>query len=258
MDKCARVSEPPYRLPYARLTRPDPTTKLKKISGHFSGNICFIEAVAGPYYLSELAEQLAWLTATLRLSPPSDTIMVVTPRIASLTVNSEPAGGPVASSGICEMSVDFGHSTGVAVGANGSCWTRLFARPILVHGYPIPWRTLQSTGLEVSLPVMASLIRTNQVIRLDDRIVMKGFDKLLIATAFAKDSVVWHALVSESPGERISYFDNRTETLKWKGNELPLLRSLENARHFIGWCSQATDFCGELRYFLIWIEADLI
>lgn len=76
---------------------------------------------------------------------------------------------------------------------------------------------------------------------------MKGFDSLLVATAVDDAFITWHAFTSSKPGEHISYFDPRIAELTPNEENLPLLRSLKNFRHIVGWCSQATEFCGKLR-----------
>lgn len=77
---------------------------------------------------------------------------------------------------------------------------------------------------------------------------MKGFGSLVIATLVTSSVVVWHLFVSSEPGERISYFDNRHDALKIIETSAPSLRMLENARHIVGWCPNAEDFCGKLHF----------
>ncbi|CAN9286913.1 unnamed protein product [Alternaria alternata] len=132
------------------------------------------------------------------------------------------------------------------VSVNGTCWTRLFTNPIIVSGYPILRKSTPATGLEASLGIMTSLLQAQQLVRLENRVIMKGFDALLVATEiFADDNLImWHAYASSKLGKRISYFDPRIEETTSNERDLPLLRSLEYCRHVIGWCSEATDFCG--------------
>ncbi|KAF2820292.1 hypothetical protein CC86DRAFT_119277 [Ophiobolus disseminans] len=205
---------------------------------------CSISVTGGPYLLSEVAEQIAWLTVTMRLLPQDEAILEIRPRMESLSVSSAPNERYKAVIGTCQISYDLRHDTEPSVHTNGSCWTPLFAKAVLVCGYPIPKRPVALAGLETSLDIMASIIRTNQVARLEDRVIMKGFNTLLVATEVQSDFIMWHALVSRTADERISFFDPRIEELKIRPESMPLLRALENTRHIIGWCSQVTDFCG--------------
>lgn len=214
-------------------------------ASEMSANQCLIVATGGAFFLSELAEQIAWLSATLRLSPNKDVMMAVNPRIQSLAIGDRTESGSKLLLASCFIALEFRESAPNLTSTNGLCWTRLFANPILVSGYPIPRRRLSNTGLEASLQSMASLLRTSQVIRFDDRIFMEGFSSLLVATGFRDGLVLWHAITSSKTDERISYFDHRIENLVKEMKDTPLLRSLENAWHIIGWCSKATDFCGK-------------
>lgn len=116
---------------------------------------------------------------------------------------------------------------------------------MLVHGYPIARRSEPNTGLEMSLGNMATIVGSNQIVHWNGRVIMKGFSMLLIATLAATDIIVWHLLVSEKAGERISYIDPRLDTLGIETSKEISLRMLEPSRHVIGWCSKVTDLCGE-------------
>jgi len=73
---------------------------------------------------------------------------------------------------------------------------------------------------------------------------MKGFNSLVVASAVDGASIMWHAFTSSKPEDRISYFDPRIGEPVSNEEEIPLLRSLEGFRHIVGWCSEATEFCG--------------
>jgi hypothetical protein len=211
-----------------------------------SSGYCEIQASGGPYIVSEFAEQIAWLAATLRLSASQDKVVAVSPRIAihprdtltnqDMIRNRVRAGLHFNARAIDRESVSI----------QGSCWGRLFTNPILVVGYPILRKSMPDTGLETTLGIIASLIEAHQVVRIDDKIVMKGFSSLLVATAADGPFIMWHALTSSKPNERISYFDPQIKESTFGKGDLPLLRSLESSRHVIGWCSEVTEFCGKI------------
>ncbi|KAL2679085.1 hypothetical protein Neosp_009843 [[Neocosmospora] mangrovei] len=67
---------------------------------------------------------------------------------------------------------------------------------------------------------------------------------LAVATLAAADIIVWHLLISSKADERISYVDPRLDELDSVNLEGISLRTLEEKRHVIGWCTTATDLCG--------------
>lgn len=73
---------------------------------------------------------------------------------------------------------------------------------------------------------------------------MKGFNSLLIATLATSGLVLWHLLVSNDHDERISYYDSRLDSMDLEINPAHPLRSLETARHIVGWCANADELCG--------------
>jgi hypothetical protein len=67
-----------------------------------------------------------------------------------------------------------------------------------------------------------------------------------VATDFRDGLVLWHAIITSKADEQNSYFDPRIDKSIIKKDIItPLSQGIENARHIIGWCSQATDFCGK-------------
>jgi hypothetical protein len=191
-----------------------------------------------PYFLSDIAEQIAWLAATLRLPSHNHVLTTSVPRLNQLPVRDNIS--------TWQFFFDEEASSKLYLDTNGWCWTKLVANPILVGGFPIPCRrTTSHSGLETSLDIMTDVVRTDQVFWIGDRIIMKGFNALLIATAFDSSAIMWHALISSTAEERISYFDHRLTGRLWQNEGLSTLRQLEDTRHIIGWCSPATDFCGK-------------
>jgi hypothetical protein len=196
--------------------------------------------------VSDVAEQIAWLAATLRLSPQNDTLVGIRPRIESITTNAPSKANPRNKiRGLCRLAFVEETAAKTISNTNGSCWIRLFPGSILVCGYPTSPRTVQRTGLEISLEAMASLVQSTQVVQYEHRLMMKGFSSLLIATLIGSGVVLWHAIVNSKADERISYFDSRVDEVEINHESVPTLRGLANVRHIIGWCSDAKDFCGE-------------
>jgi hypothetical protein len=91
---------------------------------------------------------------------------------------------------------------------------------------------------------MAFLVRSQQVVKWGEKIIMKGFHRLLVATMAASGLVVWHLFCNESAKDRISYTDSRLEGLKCQDTSEISLRCLEDKRHVVGWCADAIELCG--------------
>ena len=204
-----------------------------------------IQAVGGPYMVSEFAEQISWLATALRVSPLQGAVAVLSPRITISPLETSYSQSPTEMSVNAQLNFDVHDSEEISKTAQGTCWTQLFTNPILVSGYPILRKSTPATGLETSLSIMASIVQARQVVRIDNRILMKGFNSLVVASAVDGGSIMWHAFTSSKPEDRISYFDPRVEETISKKEEAPLLRSLEGFRHIIGWCSEVTELCGK-------------
>jgi hypothetical protein len=224
--------------------RGEPETRLTATARR----VATITITGGVYHVAEVVEQIAWLAATLRLSSRND-------RLAGLFsyVSHDYKKGLVYLSHehkplkTCFLYLNTGTSTMAIddIDINGCCWARLFSHSILVCNYPISRRAASGTGLEISLKAMASLVGSTQIVRFQNRMVMKGFNLLLVVTAIEDGVVLWHALESSYTDERISYFGPWIDKIAISYTTMPTLRALENARHIIGWCSEATDFCGQ-------------
>jgi hypothetical protein len=173
---------------------------------------CIINAHGDPYTIPEFAEQIAWLATALRLSPQKTPAMVSPHMRMARVVRYIPQDSKtITIAGALSFKAQDNKEPPVSV--NGTCWTRLFTNPIIVSGYPILRKSTPAAGLEASLSIMTSLLQAQQLVRLENRIIMKGFDALLVATEiFADDNLImWHAYASSKPGKRISYFDPRIE-----------------------------------------------
>jgi hypothetical protein len=210
-----------------------------------SPNSCIFSVTAGTYYVSEIAEQLAWLAATLQPSRSEERIIARYPRIKDVRMNPSMEGSPAATvSVLCEFEFETENESPKQQ-ENGACWISLFGNAVLVRGYPILQRPRPNTGLELTLGTMAYLARSFQVVQYDQRIVMKGFSSLLVATLMTAGVVLWHLYESKRPSERISYYDDRLDTLDLTQTRHNPLGNLEKSRHYVGWCSDVNDFCGK-------------
>ena len=204
-----------------------------------------ISITAGVQHISEITQQLGWLAATLRPSPYKQGLAVCCPYIHGLTTIPTPDDRPtVKAAGECHLDFKFEYVAIDECSDQGLCWASMLRNPLLVTGFPILRRTDSRPGLELSLSAMASLVLSNEVVKIGARMILKSFNMLLIAVEAVNNAMVWHCLVSADPSERISYFDRRIEEVDLTKMRVQSIRSLESMRHIVGWCSKATDFCG--------------
>ncbi|KAH7268553.1 hypothetical protein B0J15DRAFT_523130 [Fusarium solani] len=203
-----------------------------------------LTAIGGLHFVSEIGEQLSWLVSALRPSITHGRVMSYIPRVRGIRLlpqNRETGTRNRIAS--CEIRFEFAGTADPSL-EPGLCWGNLFCGPVLVKGFPILKRSIPKTGLEMSLAEISTIIGSTQVVRWDQRIIMKGFNMLAVATLAAADIIVWHLLVSDEADERISYVDPRLDDLNNRNLESVSLRMLEEKRHVVGWCAAATDFCG--------------
>ncbi|KAF4338945.1 hypothetical protein FBEOM_7121 [Fusarium beomiforme] len=214
------------------------------------GKMLEISVTGDYYYVSEVGEQLGWIASALRPPPrlPHDHEGPVTigPRIDDFGVNSTSVAKFQTSNRLrahCMLAFSWGFTTAYKPPA-GQCWQWLFCCPVLVRDYPILRRSVPQSGLEISLRYVAGIIGSQEVVQWHDRLLMKGFNMLIIASLVSSDVMVWHLLVSDEPEKRISYVDPRLNEIDSKVSDEMQLGYVEGKRHVIGWCTKATDFCG--------------
>ncbi len=104
---------------------------------------------------------------------------------------------------------------------------------LLWGGFPVPRRPEAHIGLELPLDMMAALARARYVDVFNSKVFVKGFSTMLVPTKRVEDVVIWHLLYKTDPNERISYLDCPVKQLDVS------MASLEDARHVVGWCSEA-------------------
>ncbi|TXB96893.1 hypothetical protein FocTR4_00011439 [Fusarium oxysporum f. sp. cubense] len=200
------------------------------------------DARGGYYAVSEVGEQIAWLASAFQKHTDFVSIRPCVTDV-SATAFKNNSGRTTAVMGNCS----FSFSTRPATAYNpsqGFCWERLFGSLSIVRGYPILRRSMPKSGLEVPLRYAASIVGSSEVVQWDKRLVIKGFNMLMVATQVTADVMVWHLLVSEKPEERISYLDPRLDHIDIRPSDEMSLRCIEGKRHIVGWCTKATDFCG--------------
>ncbi|KAF5979301.1 hypothetical protein FCOIX_5357 [Fusarium coicis] len=204
-----------------------------------------ISAKGGYYAVSEVGEQLALLASVFREHSRVGGFISIMPHVDNFSTKpyKNSSGSITSVMGECTFSFSIFSETPYKPN-QGFCWERLFSSLNIVRGYPILRRSVPNPGLEVSLRYAASIVGSSEVVQWGSRLVIKGFNMMMIATQATADVVVWHLLVSRKPEERISYVDPRLDHIDIKSSEEISLRHIEGKSHIIGWCTKATDLCG--------------
>jgi hypothetical protein len=202
-----------------------------------------VTATAGLVYLSELADQLGWLASAMNSSPSTGEAQIL--RSSTLEFNNVLALESSVSLS-CEIRVRSWIERGSTKSEKryGTCWRPLFRNPSLVQGFPIFARPDRCLGLEIALDTLVFILGTDQVVQLNQRILIKGFNFLAVALQENAGVVRWHLLHSRDSFQRIAYDDPQMEELYFNLPQGLTLKQLGTKRHIIGWCSEARDVCG--------------
>lgn len=210
-----------------------------KLTAEINESILVVETFGTADSVAEIGEQLAWLGAALRSSPYDLGIAHCTPFIdVHLDTPASTLDG-MAGSISCKIGFIVEGSEDHLEPSNGQCWHNMFRNPVIVKGYPIPHRSVPDTGLEIPLPIMAALARTKLVDVFNGKLFIKGFSTMLVPTKQSGDVLMWHLLYNKD-GKRISYLDNTVPNVATVS-----ISDLENLRHVLGWCSEATSYAGK-------------
>jgi hypothetical protein len=150
--------------------------------------------------VAEIIEELAWLTSALSTSPPhqdvaTNDITVIVPRAAELSITSSEDSTTVVMRASCRVRFA-SERLAIDTATNGFCWSSLLDGATMVSGYPILNRDeyVRKSGLEVTLVVMSHLIGSNEIVKFDDMIILKGSSKLLVTTSLTESTITWHLL----------------------------------------------------------------
>lgn len=182
----------------------------------------------------EVAEQLSWLGSALRPSPYERGLALCKPFIVvdpGKTTDTEVtrASQTTQTSGISFL-ITFGFTALDKTSSEpGYCWSTMFRNTVIVHGFPIPHRASPDLGLEASIDVLAKMMIANSVEDFDERLYIKGFSSMLVATNMRDGLMSWHHAYN-SEGGRISFSDV---------HDGPFTKcsfsDIESARHIVGW-----------------------
>lgn len=199
--------------------------------------------------LHELSEQLAWLTASLRICPESTAMLS---SIEFGVIGTDPAeskrlGYRIATSDLNDLSASSGHFD--------MCWLPLFKNTPIAQGFDVPAREDQQ-GLELSFKELITLAGIDCPLDRNGRLIFVGISTILIPMKINEDgSVQWHLSVSNA-SDRLQQYDKNHEIESVFPSTLigPLQQShtstdlliqrLSETRHFLGWTKKVRVLLG--------------
>ena len=196
----------------------------------------------------EVGEQLAWLGAALQFRQEEGVTYCVP--LVDISAGGEESVKNVEAQWQLQIRLHYKfeiESCSDPLGT-GSCWRKLFHRPVVVKGYPIPRRSEVGTGLEVSLDIMVGLTNARRVVDFYGATILKGFSTILIVTRLVGDAVRWHLFLNED-GHYISYSDPRIPRPQDSAKHISSY-TLASSRHILGWCETIKNCSGKLNSFL--------
>lgn len=116
----------------------------------------------------------------------------------------------------------------------------MLQNPVLVTGFPIPTRSREALGLDVSLEVLATLTRCSRLNEFLGRYYLKGFSTAVMAVQSVGREILWHFYFSPD-GSRLPYPVPESDTADGFPKDIT---KLTRARHIVGWCSEADFHAG--------------
>ena len=185
-----------------------------------------------PLFLIDAVEVSLWLSVACRASETSDMMSTGCTVLEKVDSGHHDLGFKVKHS-LRTIRADSDVS-------GATCWHHLFRNPVIAEGYPIPLRTENEEGLELSVDAIVTLACTSFAVNYAGYLLLKGFNSMLAPTKRVGSSVTWHFLVSEKD-KRQSYND---------GLKYSRIRNFDDAifdgaRHFVGWSKDVKFLVGE-------------
>ena len=223
-------------------TLPDKT----QVQARIEGAKFIVIAIGTRDSLAEVGQQFAWLGAACRSSPFDVGIAICSPSIRLSPSNKGVSSAQVSQAGLNTVEVvahiDFkiGDLITSHNGLPGQCWHNMFRNPLVVSGFPVLTKHEVGLGLEMPLNMVAGLVGSDRATEFDEKIFVKGFSAMLIASKVTKNLLLWHYLYNDNGG-RISYLDHELQNI----DDISLLE-LNTFRHVVGWCSNSEYFAGKV------------
>lgn len=185
--------------------------------------------------LIEIGEILAWLGSACANPEKKEVLTYTKPVFSVLEPISKLKDGSWQNS----LLIQFEHQSHETLDGARTCWRGLFGGMNIADGFPIARRKHKEAGLEIALNVMAELGDSRRANMFDQRLVLKGFSSLFVATAHIASSTIWH-FCSCDANDRMSYM----AAIEFVERDVANITSLQSARHFVGWVDKAHQRTG--------------
>ena len=190
--------------------------------------ICNSKITKGSFRaIVEVAQQLAWIGAALRVSDGRGIQYSQTKIIQSRGTRSNGA-----------FEIQFRRRP--LSKQEKSCWYPLFSNPVIARKFPVPERRNNEIGLEIPLEIMAALCGVRHAMEYDGGLLIKGFSAMLIPMKQYSDSVQWH-LVRRDNGARLPYRMLCGDRVLLDNTDC---QSIMSARAFLSWWPSAESNAG--------------
>lgn len=191
-----------------------------------------VNVVGAKETITEVAQQLAWLTAAFRSDPE---------RVALSDIDF------IAMKGM-QFFIEPGALINVSAVAPRSeiCWHRLVRNVAIAHGFPIPPRSGQ-VGLELPYGAMLKLSQVSTLLISNKRLAFYGYSSFLFPmdqcsenndSDQAQQSIQWHFEANDDPEQYFDCADYLVESKCIWANDVHQ-RTLATSRHFVGFCRVA-------------------
>lgn len=207
--------------------------------------------------IAEVGQLFAWLGAALRTSPYARGVARCVPVLRrathQLTKDLVPSSY---AAGVINFDIHFEMDDLAPISSAdtppGRCWHDMFRNPVLVGGYPIITKPRHGMGLEIPLNIMAALTGSERVDEFDEKVFIKGFTALLVATETVEGLILWHYLYNPE-GKRVSYSEYPHDVSNYISPS-----HVNAARHVVGWCATCKTYAGGSLNFFQLIEIHLL
>lgn len=203
-----------------------------------------MEATGTAQSLAELAEQLAWLGAALRLTSDLGLGYASFEPFIEVSTSNDPSRR--SSFGIGFKPVEYSVRSPWDLSEAGRCWLGLFRSPVLVLGFPILRRPTNEWGLEIPLSIVAQMIGARFVTRFNSGIFTAGFNAMLALQRQNCEHNVnaWH-LVVKTDGAALTYEEAEMYGSKFVSSADIMSSGFKGSRHIVGWCSNVENHAGK-------------
>lgn len=188
-----------------------------------------INARGPTHAVTEIGWQLSWMGAAIRVTKTGAGVAYCEPTV---TVNSTDIFIRFSTTFLTTLTI-----------SNGLCWQALFRDAVIAQSFPIRDRSVSSSGMEVSLNILAALMRARRVQEFAGKLFIKAFNALLVLTKRTSDVMIWH-LVYNQNGEHISYNDHRLHQFISEAPLNVLTNLVQSTRHIVGWCPRVSCLAG--------------